>query len=305
MRCGLSVATIAALSLFALHAHAEDCHVTEAFSVGGKKVFNIGDGALAFASGFAVDMDGAPNAYHRLGRVEGKALDTLCNAGRAWPGDGRPPYHGSAKGRCGEFLQDVAAAEAAGWTGPTTIEWYGLATKDKKLRVPYVQQSGPTKGFYVSTTALQDPENFPDAGDVRRYLDARTVPFIVVPKGSPFIRKGEAGLRDLVVSYNPRNHKVSYGVVGDLGPADMLGEVSIAYANALREGAGPMPVDRMTHETVGGLAISQPVVTVVFRGVRLEPPYTPEAVVSAARTQFDQWGGKQRINACAKSLGVS
>lgn len=299
----ITVTAAAVLLTSGLATRAAGCPVEPAFEIGGTTVFRVGHG-LGFVSPLVVDMDGAPNAYHRLGRKEGKALDTLCNAGKALPGDGRAPYHGSAPNRCGEFLRDVATAEAAGWTGPTAIEWYGLATRDRAKRIPYTQTEGPTKGFYVSTTALSDPVNHPEKSDVGRYLDARTVPYFVVPSASPFIVKGRSGLRDLVVSWSPRSEEVSFGIVGDVGPAGKLGEASAAFVNGLRRPEDRIPSDRMTYKTASHLTIGKPIVTIIFPGSRMPPPYTPQAVWKAAREQFEKWGGLDRMRGCAGALGL-
>lgn len=284
---------------------AVECSFTPAFTVGATPVVSIDGKVLAFSSSLNIDLDGAPNAYHRLGRVEGKALDMLCNAGRALPGDGRPPYFGSQSGRCGEFLKDVATAEAAGWTGPTRIEWFALATKDKAKNIPFVQDNGPTAGFYISTTALQDTQNFPNPADPNRYLDSRSIPYVVIPKGQKFSFDGKSALGDAAISYNPRNGKIAYGLVGDLGPASKIGEASAAMANLLRDQGAPIPIAKMDYKNIQSLAIGKPIVTIIFKGQKVSAPYTAEAVDSAAKAALSAWGGVERLKACAAVLPVN
>lgn len=296
-----AVALLSSVAVFPVGA--QECQPVKAFLAAGRPVFDVG-GGLAFVSAIAIDLDGAPNAYHRRGRDLGHALDTLCNAGRARPGDGRRPYDGAEQGRCGEFLADVAVAEAAGWTGPTTIEWYGLATTDDARRLPAEQQDGPTRGFYVSTTALEDPAGFPDRSDPRRYLDSRIVPYVAVPRGSRLAEAATAGLGALVVSGRPPLGELSLGIVGDIGPKGGLGEASAAFANALRPESKRLAVERMTAKTIKGLAAEGPVLTVILAGAPMPPPYSAEAIRAAARDRFDAWGGVGRLRACARALGL-
>lgn len=284
---------------------AVECSFTPAFTVGATPVVSIDGKVFAFSSGLQIDLDGAPNAYHRLGRKDGKALDTLCNAGRALPGDGRPAYYGSEYGRCDEFLKDVATAEAAGWDGRTRIEWFALATKDEAQNIPLVQDTGPTAGFYISKTALQDAVNFPNPADPSRYLDSRSIPYVVVPKGQKFNFEGKSALGDAAVSYNPRNGKIAYGLVGDTGPGGKIGEASAAMANLLRDQGAPIPIAKMDYKNIQSLAIGQPIVTIIFKGQKVSAPYTAEAVDSAAKAALSAWGGIERLKACAAALPVN
>ncbi|MCX6218471.1 glycoside hydrolase family 75 protein [Spirosoma sp.] len=110
--------------------------------IGGKSVFDIKDKKVfLFTSGFMVDADGAPKAYHTDSK---KALDFLGNAGK--PGN-----------------------------------WWALVTDTrKKTGTPIVQaQTDPAPGFFVSTTALIDPSK--SVSDPKRYVNSETIPYIALP----------------------------------------------------------------------------------------------------------------------------
>src|SRR4029453_7828428 len=86
-------------------------------------------------------------------------------------------------------------------------------------------------GFLVSATALHKI-NVSDACDISNYLDALTVPAIVLP-GNP--RQGRSGfaerdarIGDLAVAMRSGESNPVYSVVGDTGPTTELGEASIA-----------------------------------------------------------------------------
>jgi hypothetical protein len=107
--------------------------------------------------------------------------------------------------------------------------WFGIITD--RFGVPFIQGAAdPAPGFYISGTSYQWPE-FP-GNDPHRYLDAETIPFIVVEN---YIRKRAKGVvlgcRARVT--NTLNGKSVDCVVGDMGPLSKIGELSVAAANAL------------------------------------------------------------------------
>lgn len=158
---------------------------------------------VSFRAGMNINADGSPHAYHPDGSPPG--LDYLSNAGH--PGN-----------------------------------WWGIATNVGGY--PYIQgslQSAP--GFYVSTTALQNPAY--DASDPRRYVDSEKVPFIVLPSNFPV--KVKLGAK-CSVTFNGKKVDAIYA---DIGPRFQLGEGSIALAKEL--GINPDPKrggteDKMLYE---------------------------------------------------------
>jgi hypothetical protein len=109
-----------------------------------------GHRAFFYKSRLAVDADGAFRAYHPNDRF---GLDSLSHAGH--------------KGN-----------------------WWALVTDDEKTSGrPVIQlESDPAPGFYVSTTALFDPDN-PNPRDPHKYVDAATIPYVVLhPKALNYAR---------------------------------------------------------------------------------------------------------------------
>ena len=153
---------------------------------------------ISFTAGMTINADGSPHAYSPDGSPPG--LDYLANAGH--PGN-----------------------------------WWGIATDAGGLA--YIQRStDPAPGFYVSTTAFQNPAY--EVLDPRRYVNSETVPFIVLPSNFPV--KVPLGAK---CSVTYRGKKVD-AIYADIGPRFQLGEGSIALAKAL--GINPDPKRGGTEE---------------------------------------------------------
>ncbi|MBL9033381.1 MAG: hypothetical protein JNN33_01385 [Rhodospirillaceae bacterium] len=246
--------------------------------------------ALKFRSPLAINTDGAPNAYHIDGRPGG-ALNTLCNAGRVFSTEGAYDGHQD----CDRFLADVKAAQEDGWHGPTRIVWHGIVTRDKTRHEPVVQESGAYAGYFVSATSLQNKAY--KETDQRRYLDARVVPFLVLPKRSAFLGDGGARLGDLAFVIDPETQLYTFAVVGDLGPRNKLGEASIALAAAIKG----VPIDprTVTGRTMRKLVVPHDVVTLVFPGAAVAAPYGPAQIAEAGIAAIQRFGGLDRLKQCA------
>jgi len=156
------------------------------------------DSSLSWVAGLAIDADGAYRAYHPQNK---KGLDDISCAGR--PGN-----------------------------------WWGIVTENGE---PVVQgPNDPAPGYYVSPTTYQHrktPEGkVLSLKNPLRYVDAESVPYVVVP---PQIRLSVPGV---VMGCHARvscNGKVVDAVVADIGPRSKLGEGSMALAAAL--GFNPSP----------------------------------------------------------------
>jgi hypothetical protein len=129
----------------------------------------------------------------------------------------------------------------AGYPG----NWWGIVTDDGEAsgEPVYQKNSDPCPGYYVSATAYEDYDYAPV--DPRRYLDSESVIFSVTP---PQLRQlvGPIVLGCRVRMENKENGRVCYGLVGDVGPKDKIGEASIAAAEAL--GIPSSPKDGGTSE---------------------------------------------------------
>lgn len=155
----------------------------------------------------------------RVVRWDGFAI--LFTSGMTIDADGSPRAYAPR----GSGLRGLDDLDNAGYPG----NWWGIATALNGR--PIVQDAGdPAPGFYISTTAYVR-SGF-RATDPRRYLDAETVPFIVVP-GPLRKRVAPVVLGCLARVTNLQNGRTCEAVVGDIGPATHLGEGSIALAHAL------------------------------------------------------------------------
>lgn len=292
----LIAATVLALLWPSLASSAQAaCEEVVAFRLplenGTATVTRLGRSALKFRSPLAINTDGAPNAYHIEGRPFG-ALNTLCNAGRSISST-----YGTYAGHenCDRFLSDVKAAQQAGWHGSPKILWHGIVTKDQTRHEPVVQTSGEYAGYFVSATSL-GIRAF-KADDQRRYLDSRVVPFLVLPRGSAFLSQGGAKLGDLAFVIDPESQRYAFAVVGDIGPRTKLGEASIALAAAIK-GVQVDP-ETLTGKDVRKLVVPQQVVTVLFPGRAVEPPYNAVQITAAGFAAIERFGDFDRLRQCA------
>jgi hypothetical protein len=88
-----------------------------------------------------------------------------------------------------------------------------------------------------------------------QFLDAESLPYVVIPQPSPAFDFGAAGLELGTVVMVVYKERIDFGIIGDTGPANIIGEGSYALARAL--GIDPDPRN-------GGT--SDPVLYVAFKG---------------------------------------
>lgn len=199
----------------------------------------------------ALDADGSPFAYH----PENRGRDDLCFA--SWPS-------GS------EDWRSILVAD------PTDPER------------PYVQPSGPAKGYFLSMTSLRSLQSSPtDAGT---YVNSETIPYLVFP--GDFLKiEGVGGFGDIVMARNLANGLTSWAIVADQAPASHpLGEISLRLAENLG-GANPNP------RNGDGIAPGM-VQYMIFPNSRLNPPWpqSPEVLEATARRLFEAVGGWPEIS---------
>ena len=109
--------------------------------------------------------------------------------------------------------------------------WWALVTDTGTAAgTPIVQGPGdPAPGYHVSTTSLVDARR-PER-DPARYVDAATIAYVALPPAAT--RTWGITLGDLAAVYDPRTGRTALAIFADTGPADALGEASIALAEAL------------------------------------------------------------------------
>jgi hypothetical protein len=163
------------------------------------------DKSVTFLAGAQLDGDGANGQFggppcYAPASFRGKTLDVLGNAGHE-----------------GNF--------------------FGVVTDTgKRDGTPIVQGPGdPCPGAFVSQTSLllpgKDGKKLPDSSPFK-YVDAATVPYVVVPG---MIVKKVAGvvMGCSAVVTNTTNGRSVHAVVADGGGDDKLGEISLACARAI------------------------------------------------------------------------
>jgi hypothetical protein len=198
-----------------------------------------------YESGLAIDADGAFRAYHPNDRL---GLDSLSHAG----------HRGN---------------------------WWALVTNNGKTSGrPVVQRkSDPAPGYYVSTTALYDPDNL-NTQDPHRYVDAAKVPYVVLhPKALNYARLG-----DFATVVNLQNGKISAALVADeSAPGLPVGEGSIALAEAL--GIDSSPRNGGKHAAIAYL---------IYPGSGNGRPRPLQEILANSKKLFEEWGGLDRLKAC-------
>lgn len=188
---------------------------------------------LLFITSLKVNTDGAIISYHQFdptgNRCEANPTDTPCAINNI-----RNAYRNHTKP-----VSDFTSIRDDGYPLPKT--WQVLSKdiieKDDSTGKPCITQNG----YLVSMTA----DVAVDGGhgrvgdcDPSKWIDALTAPAIVLPKKttsnpSEFIANG-VKMRSLVVavSKSPNNRTV-FGIVGDHGPANKIGEANIAMNREL------------------------------------------------------------------------
>lgn len=239
--------------------------------------------AIAFASQMQVNADGAPDSYH----PDDIGITHICNG----VGVGES---GAWKAQC---LPEFNQARAEGFRGPTKINFFAMATDAGG--VPIIQgSSDPRPGYFVSTTALQQPGQGPRTPQAQ--LDSNTVPFAVIPgtwqsSGQPGPRLGDFG-----VAWRRSNGKLAYFVVGDLGPRNKLGEGSIALHQAL--GNDPF-MDRFgVRRARRGIAARDVVYLIFPHSAQPGERIDAASIERAAAPLLAGFGGIERLKGCSAAL---
>lgn len=293
-------ACVAVFTLFASETVAAECS-GDIKSKGNQSILELSDGSYATFARMSVNVDGSGRAYHPGGYAAG-AIIHLCNAGQVHLPDGER-FHGSeSNSTCtGRFMDSVKSISEAGWDDPNigAVRWYGILgagnaeIAGRKVKGVKPVQLNDGSGFYVSPTALIDGDFLAD--DQRRYVDALTVPHAAVRSNSG-IKLGTLG-----VAWRTKNCKegrvcepVPF-IVGDIGPK--IGEGSVFLTRAVNGLDRDTPITRKNRYS--GHVENSDVLYVFFNGTKLAPPYDSDRVLEFASQAFDNWGGEQRMQACA------
>jgi hypothetical protein len=166
--------------------------------------------------------------------------------------------------------------------------WVAVVTNQRGQ--PVLQKSGPYRGYYISTTSLEQG-NVRGERNPKRYIDATRVPYVALPPD--FVRTFGIHLGDRAVVVNQANGRSAYAIFADVGPQGRIGEGSIALAKALGIPANPRHdgvEDRITYLIFPG-STARPKSHINARNVK----------ISAARV-YRAWGGRERLRSCEDAV---
>jgi hypothetical protein len=165
--------------------------------------------------------------------------------------------------------------------------WWALVTDSGKPDGnPIVQPADdPAPGFYVSTTSLEDTARAHK--DPRRYVNAEGLNFIVLPGRLNLAAK----LGNFAVVIRPETGAYANAVYADVGPANKIGEASIALAGALGIPSSPK---------IGG--VGHGIFYVVFPGSAKGWPLSQTEIDQNGAALFAKWGTLDRARECLPDI---
>lgn len=157
---------------------------------------------------------------------------------------------------------------------------------------------GPAPGFVISATSLTD-ERYP-FNDTRRYVDASSIPYVVLPKGVfPLPAETTLKLGCLVYVVDTKTGGTSGAIFADIGRA--VGEGSIRLAQRL----GLVPFSSSRYPKVVGFsggAKDRRFFYLVFPETVITAPWPIEEIQAQATALFEAWGGADRLKVVVPGL---
>lgn len=303
---GVAIATIA-VSMSA-NAFAEGCGFRFAFERpderGTKKVKVFkGDPVpalgnkqpLLFITSLKVNTDGTKISYHQDDVTGRRCRDNpsappcaINNIRNAFNNSGRPEA-------------DFTAVRNAGY--PVARTWQVLSDqiieKDRTTNKPCLSADG----YLVSMTAdVAVDGGFNRQGDCdqSKWIDALTVPAIVLPKGSQFGQM-KIDKRSVVVALsNSASKRVVPGIVGDFGPANEIGEASVAM-NAALNGLAETDVPKHRQDAIARFQAG-PSAILLLPGNEfvLARPINRARVSMAGAAALEKFGGAEKLYRCIR-----
>lgn len=267
-----------------------------------------GVASIYFKTDMDVNTDGTARSYHPddpRGRTlafnnMGNAITKIFNA------SGQNITCSPRQGACfTRFMETFEAARNAKYNpnGHPRIETSGIIPwkMDSALgrKVPCTIESGVFKGYFVSQTSIAvDPTK--DVCDQGRYLDSFLFNATVLPRAVTWSSQGtRTDDGDLVVVKDRDNGRIAFAINGDRGPANRIGEGTIALTAALsgRTLQGDEPFNELKR------LARRNVQYVIFPKDdirrKVGPAFTQADIDRVGKEIFEQWGGVARLDDCA------
>lgn len=257
--------------------------------------------ALAFADRLKVNTDGTRISYNMDDPwASQRAINYLVNGLSSYPcREADPQLEGRPCSRA--QLAAFTALREAGWAPQATARrLMGNVFEFGSDGTPCVTPDG----YLVSMTSIGAREEHPAPGDCAqdKWLDALTVPTLVIPSGNNQFAAHGVRMRSLAAVYNESTGTITFAFVGDGGPRNELGEGSVAL-NARVNGlpAGSTPAN---YRDALNRFQTQRSVILFFRGedARLAYPLTVERLDAEGARLLEAWGGAERLRSCAQSM---
>jgi hypothetical protein len=219
---------------------------------------------IFYKTDLALNTDGSPTSYHPFDlRADSIANNLIINAVSVYrnsdsfcisiPSKDKKDYSDLFRSKVKKTIKDFTEAEIKAMKRKAYKIFEGFRDSDytkvedgytliwenvlvEKNGKPCIFQQGPYKGFFASQTAVNNGP-LADKGecDCKHYLNAKTIPAMVLPKGDNALRKFNAAPEDLVIAYNLKNQKLVYAIIGDTGPTSNLGEGNILMNQRLKD----------------------------------------------------------------------
>lgn len=192
-------------------------------------IWKFSRGVVGFRSVMEVNADGAPLSYSR----DDTGWSFLCDGAVAFEGGHCifPPTAGWQRA-CKTKWARVVAED---FNGPDKMCYFGFLLDGGVRRGnstvggrPVTQGlDDPAPGYFVTTTALTNSD-VTDPKKQRHYVDAATIPFIVIPGSWHDSLYQGIDLGDVAWIFDTARGTSAFAIVADTGPNNMLGEGSVA-----------------------------------------------------------------------------
>lgn len=294
-----------------VEAQSLECHLplAQTHSASGTKIYASTEGAriIYYRSDGDVNTDGAPRSYHPndpRGKI--RAYNSIVNAiDAATDADGEIVNCSPRKGNCfARFIKAFEAARDADFptSGAPSVNFRGMIEMHEggpRSGKPCIEKSGLNAGYFISQTSVHTR---PYVADCRqdKYLDATRFNANVLPRRTVWRSQGiRSDGYDLVVFRDPTTGAIAIGINGDKGPEEKTGEASIAALAALQGVEFP---PNGTYDEARSLAVND-LQYLIFpdRDAKKELglPLTQEQIEAWGSSIFEEWGGADRLAACA------
>jgi hypothetical protein len=255
---------------------------------------------LLFITSLKVNTDGSKISYHQDDPT-GRRCHSDPAAAPCAINNIRNAYRDPSKPESAfTILRDAGYPNPATWEvlSPDIIE--KSAATGKPCITP--------DGYLVSMTAdVAVAGGFGRVGDCdpSKWLDALTIPSIVIPKSSAaapsqFVQLGLTRRSVVVAASGSATKRVVPGIVGDLGPANELGEASVAMNRALN---GLPDTERPKHRQDAIARFQAPRTAVLLlpgNELVLARPVTAARVAEAGADALARFGGAEKLYGCIR-----